>query len=212
MQRVPASRRGLASAQEVGPPRQALSASSNWSRWSEPPHNPLLERRRLVPPPHHPAQDLLPLHRHRTIPAANHVANATGKISHPPPRKVAIIGRLLPQRGRHHTLGRRNPPRAERCVWTAPRCKGVLSLSGELSACGRVFGLAFAAGRPQAMMVFVDRRPDKWSNSRFASFLGLGRSRSHRSRHQVQVTRASRPLETIAPLSDDPLVSLPAVG
>jgi hypothetical protein len=61
------------------------------------------------------------------------------------------------------------------------RCKGVLSLTGEFSACGRVSGLVFAAGRPQAMMVFADRRPDKWSNSRFASFLGLGRSRSHRS-------------------------------
>lgn len=95
MQRVPASRRGLASAQEVGPPRQALSASSNWSQWSEPPHNPLLERRRLVPPPHHPAQDLLPLHRRRTIPAANHVANATGKISGSP---------AAPQGGHHRTV------------------------------------------------------------------------------------------------------------
>ena len=73
------------------------------------------------------------------------------------------------------------------------RCKGVLYLSGELSACGRVSGLVFAASQPQAMMVFADRRPDKWSNSRFASFLGLGRSRSHRSRHQVQFTPASRP-------------------
>jgi len=72
------------------------------------------------------------------------------------------------------------------------RCKGVLSLTGELSACGRVSGL-FAASRPQAMMVFADRRPDKWSNLRLASFSGLGRSRSHRSRHQIQLTPASRP-------------------
>lgn len=73
------------------------------------------------------------------------------------------------------------------------RCKGVLSLTGEFSACGRVSGLVFAAGRPQAMMVFADRRPSKWSNSRFASFLGLGRSRSHRCRHRIQFTPARRP-------------------
>ena len=37
-------------------------------------------------------------------------------------------------------------------------------------------------------MVFADRRPDKWTTSRLASDLGLGRSRSNRSRHQLPST------------------------
>jgi hypothetical protein len=47
-----------------------------------------------------------------------------------------------------------------------PPCKAFLNGSGEASACSRVSGLAARYFRPQALMVFADQQPDKWTNSK----------------------------------------------
>ena len=47
-----------------------------------------------------------------------------------------------------------------------PPCKIFLNSSDEASACSRVSGLAARYFRPQALMVFADQQPDKWTNSK----------------------------------------------
>jgi hypothetical protein len=47
-----------------------------------------------------------------------------------------------------------------------PPCNGFLNDFSEASACCRVSGLAARHSGPQALMVFADRLPDKWTNSK----------------------------------------------
>ena len=59
-----------------------------------------------------------------------------------------------------------------------PVCKVQFERHGRHGACGRVSGLSMRASRPLALMVFADRRPDKWTSSYGSHrFMGLCRTR-----------------------------------
>ena len=64
-------------------------------------------------------------------------------------------------------------------------CKGFSGAGWQAPALAVVYPALSAAARPQALMVFADRLPDKWTSSWLASFSGLSRPRSDRSRHQL---------------------------
>jgi hypothetical protein len=72
----------------------------------------------------------------------------------------------------------------------SPPCKS-LDRDRETSACCRVSGLAARCRRPQALMVFARRLPDKWTSSKLASFLGPSPTPVLPVRHQLFFTLAS---------------------
>ncbi len=69
-----------------------------------------------------------------------------------------------------------------------PVCKAKIERNGRHGACGRVSGLFTRAARPQALMVFADRRPDKWTSSSGSHrFIGLDRTRILTGCHHIRL-------------------------
>jgi hypothetical protein len=79
------------------------------------------------------------------------------------------------------------------------RCKGLLGPLARHRHLQSCFRPRSAAARPQALMVFTDRRPGKWTSSWLALFSGLSRPRSDRSRHPLPFAPCKSALPSGAP-------------
>jgi len=92
-------------------------------------------------------------------------------------RPVRVSARLL------YEMAKRND-----VYGPLPVCKAKIERNGRHGACGRVSGLFTRAARPQALMVFADRRPDKWTSSSGSHrFIGLDRTRILTGCHHIRL-------------------------